>query len=255
MSFSVNWLPETAYIFMLIFARVGTMLMLLPALGERFIPARIRLGFALVFSMVLFPIVSPFLPAIGGDLNLALAMLGHEIIVGLILGTLVRLITSATQVAGATVAFQIGLSMAQTADPSQNGVQGAVIGNFISMLALAMIFAMDLHHLLLAAIRDSYMLFSPDAPLMFEDAAQLAIGIISRAFALGVQMSAPFIVFGLVFNLGLGLLAKLMPQLQVFFLAMPVNLGVGFVLFALLITMMMGWYLSHFQGELSMLIQ
>ncbi len=135
-------------------------------------------------------------------------MLGHEIAVGLILGTLIRLITSATQVAGATIAFQVGLSMAQTADPSQKGVQGAVIGNFLSMLALALIFAMDLHHLLLAAIRDSYGLFPPDAPLMFDDAAKLALGVVSRAFALGMQISAPFIVFGLVFNLGLGLLAQ-----------------------------------------------
>jgi flagellar biosynthetic protein FliR len=64
-------------------------------------------------------------------------------------------------------------------------------------------------------------------------------------------MSAPFIVFGLVFNLGMGILSRLMPQLQVFFIAMPANIGVGLILLALLLTMMMGWYLNHFEAELA----
>lgn len=88
---------------------------------------------------------------------------------------------------------------------------------------------------------------------MFGDAAQTAIQSASSAFVIGVQMSAPFIVLGLVFYLGMGILARMMPQLQIFFLAMPATIWVGLILFALLLVMMMGWYLTHFEGELAML--
>ncbi|MEO8756488.1 MAG: flagellar biosynthetic protein FliR [Devosia sp.] len=250
---SLNWLPATAYFYILIFARVGSILMLLPALGEMVIPVRMRLGFALVFSLVLFPLVQPSLPALPTDVLQVLVYLFHELGVGLIFGAIVRMVTMAAAVAGSVIAFQTGLSGAQGADPVNGGAQGALIGAFLSMLGVTLIFATDLHHVALMAIRDSYMIFSPKEPLMFGDAAQLAIQSAASAFVIGVQMSAPFIVLGLVFYLGMGLLARMMPQLQVFFVLMPATIWVGLILLGLLLTMMMGWYLTHFESELAQL--
>jgi flagellar biosynthetic protein FliR len=248
---SLNWLPATAYFYVLIFARVGSILMLLPALGEMTIPARMRLSFGLVFSLVLYPLVQPSLPALPADVLQVLVYLFHELAVGLIFGSIVRLVTMAAAVAGSVIAFQTGLSGAQGADPVNGGAQGALIGAFLSMLGVTLIFATDLHHVELMAIRDSYMIFSPKEPLMFGDAAQMAIQSAASAFVIGVQMSAPFIVLGLVFYLGMGLLGRMMPQLQVFFVVMPATIWVGLILVALLLTMMMGWYLTHFENELA----
>lgn len=250
---SLNWLPETAYLYVLIFARVGSILMLIPALGEQVIPARMRLSFALVFSAVLYPLVSPTLPALSGDMLQVLVVLLHEIAIGLILGAITRLVTLAASVAGSTIAYQIGLSGALGADPSNNGAQGVIISSFLAMLGTALIFATDLHHVALMAIRDSYMIFSPTGPIMFGDAAQMAIQATASAFVIGIQMSAPFLVLGLVFYLGMGLLGRMMPQLQVFFVIMPATIWVGLALFAVLLTMMMGWYLTHFENELATL--
>ena len=249
---SLNWLPATAYFYVLIFARVGSILMLMPALGEMSIPARMRLSFALVFSLVLYPLVQPQLPPLPADVLQSLVYLLHELAVGLILGAITRLITMAAAVAGSVIAFQTGLSGAQGADPINGGMQGALVGAFLSMLGVTLIFATDLHHVALMAIRDSYMIFSPKEPLMFGDAAQMAIQSAASAFVIGIQMSAPFIVLGLVFYLGMGLLARMMPQLQVFFVVMPASIWVGLILVALLLAMMMGWYLTHFQNELQM---
>jgi flagellar biosynthetic protein FliR len=249
---SLNWLPETAYLYMLIFARVGSILMLMPALGEMVIPARMRLGFALMFSLVLFPLVAPTLPVLPNDVMPVLVYLLHELAIGLILGAITRLVTMAAAVAGSVIAFQTGLSGAQGADPVNGGSQGALIGAFLSMLGVALIFATDLHHVALMAIRDSYMIFSPRDPLMFGDAAQMAIQSAASAFVIGVQMSAPFIVLGLVFYLGMGILGRMMPQLQVFFVAMPATIWVGLILLGLLLTMMMGWYLTHYENELAL---
>ncbi len=250
MNIGLNWLPEVAYLYLLIFARVGTMLMLLPAFGEKMIAANMRLSFALIFSLVMFPLVSDQLPAFNANnLFAVLLVLLHEIAIGFILGGIGRLIISGAQTAGSIIAFQIGLSAAMGADPTNGGVQGALIGGFLSFLGIALIFATDLHHLILAGVYDSYLVFPPNSPLMFGDAANLAVQTIAKAFVIGVQMAAPFIVFGLIFYLGLGLLARLMPQVQVFFVAMPANIGIGLLLIALLLTMMMGWYLAHVESE------
>lgn len=249
---NLDWLPGTAFTYIIMFARVGAIMMLMPALGEQLIPVRMRLSFALAFTLIIYPLVSSVIPAMPDQLTGMLALLFHELAVGLIIGAIVRLTVMATQVAGAIVAFQIGLSGALAADPTQAGVQGAVFASFLSFLGMTLIFATDLHHVALAAIYGSYSVFSPTDPLMFDDAMQLAIRTVAGAFSIGIQMSAPFIVFGLVFNLGAGILARLMPQLQVFFILMPANIIVGLLLFAILLTMMMGWYISAFENHLAM---
>ncbi|MCB1516263.1 MAG: flagellar type III secretion system protein FliR [Hyphomicrobiaceae bacterium] len=254
MTVSFNWLPALAFSYLLIFARVGVMLMLAPAIGEQMIPARLRLSFALALALVFMPLLSASLPAVPNSLFGIVTMVLHEMAIGFILGGIARLITSVLAVAGSTMAFQMGLSLAQTADPTQTGVQGAIVGNFLTIVGLAAVFATNLHHLVLAAIYQSYTTFPPQADLMLGDAAWLAVDTVSSAFAVGVQLAAPFIIFGLVFYLGLGLLARLMPQLQVFFIAMPANVGLGLILFALLLLTLMGWYLMHFQSHFEMLM-
>ena len=253
MSLAVGWLPETAFFYLLIFARVGSVLMLMPALGEQAINARSRLSFALVFALVLHPLLAPSLPPQPATLPEILMLLLHEVAVGLIIGAMARIVVTSAMVAGSIIAFQVGLSVAQMADPTQGGVQGAVFGSFMSLLGITLIFATDLHHLALAAIYDSYLVFTPTEPLMLDDMAQMVIGVVSNAFRVGLQMSAPFIVFGLVFNLGSGILARLMPQLQVYYLLMPANVFSGLILFALLLVMMMGLYLMSFENHLAAL--
>lgn len=250
---SLNWLPETAYTYLVIFARVGAMLMLIPALGEATIPARMRLTFALMLSAVLYPIVVAEIPPLGDSLFSILVTLFHEIAIGLIFGAIARLAVSGTATAGAVIASAAGISLAQAADPVNGGAQGALIGAFLSMLGITLIFATDLHHVALSAIHDSYIVFTPREPLMLGDVAQTIVDTVASAFVIGVQMSAPFIVFSLVFNLGMGILSRLMPQLQVFFIAMPATVGVGLLLMALLLTMMMGLYLTHYEGVLGTL--
>ncbi len=250
---TVSWGPDVAWYFFLLFARVGTMFMLLPAIGERTIPARIRLSVALIFSVVLYPLIAPELGPVPETLAGLGAALGHELAVGFILGGLTRLVLVAAQVAGAVIAYQMGLSMAQTADPTQGGVQGAIVGNFLAFTGIVLIFTTEMHHMLLAGIYQSYFYFPVDAPLMLGDAADMATRIIAGGFITGVQMAAPLLIFGLVFYLGLGILGRLMPQIQVFFMMMPANIIVGLVLFALLLVLMMTWYLAHIEQQFAVI--
>ena len=116
-----------------------------------------------------------------------------------------------------------------------------------------LIFSTDLHHVAIGAISGSYRMIPPGAALPTGDMAELTVRLVSASFVLGFQLAAPFLVFGFALYAALGILARLMPQLQVFFVVMPATIWVGLILFALLIMMMMGWYLTHFENELQQL--
>jgi flagellar biosynthetic protein FliR len=235
-------LPDLATAFMLTFARVGTLVMLMPGIGEQLISRRARLGLALLLALVLFPLTRTLLPA-GGPPASVISVLIGEIAVGLVLGLATRMVVAALQTAGNIVAQQLGLAFAMTVDPAMGGQQAA-IGNFLTLLGITLIFAADLHHLAIAAIRDSYLFLPPANGPETGDAAALAIKAVGRGFALAVQIAAPFIAFGILFNLGLGVLSRLMPQLQVFFLAMPATILIGMVVLLAVIGVMMGVFVE-----------
>lgn len=250
---NIEFLPQTAFVFMLVFSRLGSMVMLMPAIGEVAVPAQVRLLLALVLSAVMMPLVADTYSAIPPTIpGLAIAVI-YEILIGIFVGMSAKLIMSALHVAGNIIALQTGLAFAQNVDPTQ-GTQSALVATFLSMLAVTLIFATDLHHLLIAAMRDSYVLFKPGEILPVGDFLQMAVKVTSGAFTLGVQLSAPFVVFGLVFYIGIGLLSKLMPQIQIFFIAMPANIGLGFALLFLILGAMMTWFLQGFEQTMSMFV-
>jgi flagellar biosynthetic protein FliR len=122
------------------------------------------------------------------------------------------------------------------------------------MLGVTLLFATDSHHLVIAALNDSYAIFAPGETVSSGDIASLATRAFSAAFLLGLQLSGPFLVFGLVFNIGLGVLARLMPQMQVYFVGMPLSIFVGFLVLAMVLTAMMGTYLDYFIGVMHQML-
>ena len=237
--------------YLLVFARTGSMMMLLPALGEGGIPAQVRLVLALAVSVALAPVVQNAYPAHAPATALQLALLiAQEVTCGVLIGAMSRIIMSSLQTAGYLIATQIGLAYAQTVDPTQHE-QGAVIGNFFSLAGAVLIFSTDLHHVAIGAVAGSYHMLPPGAALPTGDMAELTVRLISSAFVLGFQLAAPFIVFGFALYAALGILARLMPQLQVFFVALPINILFGFVLVALLLGSMMTLFLNFFATEMS----
>jgi flagellar biosynthetic protein FliR len=236
--------PLEVFAFLLTFARVGAMVMLMPAIGEMAVPVRVRLALALAVSFVMVPLASP-MPAIPEQPFSLAVVVGSEVLIGLMIGMIARLVMSALQVAGSTIAMQTGLGFVQAIDPTF-GVQGAIIGSFLSLLAVTVIFVSGLHVLLFDAIVRSYAVFVPGAPLPLNDISTLVLDTIAASFALGIQLSAPFLVFGLVFNLGAGVLSKLMPQLQIFFVAMPASIILGLALLMLGCGAITMWFIDFF---------
>jgi len=247
---TIGILPGLTIVYLLVFARVGAMVMLVPGLGERTISPRLRLAIALMLTFVFQPLVRDAYPeGLADNPTLLVGMLVMELGIGLAFGALARLLLSAAQIAGATIAYQMGLSFAQSVDPTM-GEQGAVVGNFLAVTATALVFALNLHHIVIRGILDSYDLFPPGAFPPLGDLAEMAVTTVAESFRIGVQLAGPFIAFGLIFSLGLGVLSRLMPQLQVFFLASPASLLVGIALLALLIGTLMAWLTGYVESGL-----
>lgn len=249
MHVNVAFLPALAATFMLVFARIGTMLMLLPGLGEMTVPVRVRLTVALVLAAVLLPLHRDDYHLDLTALGPLIAMLARELLIGAVLGMTARLAMSALQVAGSVIAQQLGLGFVTAIDPTQ-GQQGMLVGNFLGVLGVTLIFATDLHYLVIAALNDSYTLFTPGAVPLIGDVAALTTQTIASAFKIGVQLSAPFLVFGMLFNLGLGVLSRLMPQMQVYFIGLPLSILIGLMILVLVLGAMMTTFLGSIEDVL-----
>jgi flagellar biosynthesis protein FliR len=247
MRIDISLLPALAAIFVLVFARMGAMVMLLPGFGESNIPVRVKLGIALLLTLIILPLHRADYHIDITSVTSLMVLMVHEIVIGIVLGATARVTLSALSVAGSVIAQQLGLGFVTAIDPTQ-GQQGQLIGNFLTILGMTLLFATDTHHLVLAALNESYKIFSPGALMPTGDVAALATRAFAEAFKIGLQLSAPFLVFGLVFNIGLGVLARLMPQMQVYFVGVPLSILAGFLIFAIVIAAMMGTYLDYFIG-------
>jgi len=216
----------------LVFARIGAIIMLIPGIGEGFIPPRIRLAFALSLALMMFPLVGAVAPRIPVDAGgMALAVI-KELLIGLMIGGILRMFMTSLASAGEIVSLQTTLSFSQTANPMQ-AQPSTTVGTFLGLIGVVLIFTTDLHHLFLAAIVRSYDLFPFTRGVPLADAGQLAVQTMGRAFGLGLQLAAPVVVFSLIFNIATGLVGRVMPQFQVFFAATPLMLLMGLSVFAL----------------------
>lgn len=227
-------LPFDATSFLILFARVGAVVMLLPAFSEDAIPGRVRLLLGLGLAMGLYgPLAGKLAPVAAAERALP-GVIVAELVVGIAIGSVIRILFNAAAMAGSIVSMQVGLSSAIVADAWIGG-QTPLLARFVNVAAATVCLAMGVHHLWIAGIVHSYGVFPvgglPPAP----DFAQLAVETVAHAMALSLSLAAPLLVYGILFNVALGLAARMAPALQVFFISQPLNILLGFALFAMVI--------------------
>ncbi len=242
-------LPAQIFLILLVFMRVGTAMLLMPGIGDPYVPPRARLFLALMISLIVAPILGKTLPAMPESAADLLVLLAGEILIGAFFGTIARLFIAALTTAGMVMAYMSSMANALTTDPSASQ-QGSIAGSFLIVTAVLLIFTLDLHHAMLAAVIDSYQLFVPGQVPPVADFADMMSRIVARTFLLSFQIAAPFIAMGLIFFLGLGILGRLMPQMQVFFVAMPLQIAAGLAVLALVLPAVLHWFIGAFQESL-----
>ena len=229
-----GWLAGSGFAFLLIFARVGAVVTALPGFSAVYVSIRIRLIIALAISLLLLPLLTGQLPALPATAAALALILLPEIVIGLFIGFIPRAIVAALHMAGTFTALSVSLANALVQDPVADQ-QSSTLSGFFAIVGLVLIFVTDLHHLMLEAIVYSYTVFPVGLPLPAGDFADAATRILGQSMALGLQLAAPFVLVGFIYNFGLGLLGRLMPQLPVFFFGLPVQISLQ--LWALMLTL------------------
>jgi flagellar biosynthesis protein FliR len=252
MTFNIleGYLTGQLFAVLVIFTRVSAALMVMPGFSESYVFSRAKLVLCFLLSVALAPFLEQFLPPIPQDpARLAVLLLG-EIFVGLLIGTVARFLMGTMHVAGMIISFQSSLSIATQFDPTQ-AAQGTVLGNFLSVAALTFIFSLNLHHMMLRGVTDSYSLIVPGNFPPVADIADYLAQLLSKVFEIGVQLAAPSIVIGLLLNLVAGIISRLMPNMQVFFVMMPVQLMLSFFVMMIVFQMMMTEFAQFFSETFS----
>ena len=245
-----QFLTTNAFAFLLIFTRIGSGVLALPGFGESYVPQRIRLLFAVMLSLLLLPVVAGGMPPEPASPYMLAALVAGEAMVGLLIGGISRILVSTMHVAGTIISFQSGLSSATMFDINQAS-QGSMVGNLLSLTAVILIFSLDLHHLMLSGLTESYGLFPVGRFPPMEDFANLASSMMSRSFMVAVKLTAPFLVIGIIMNLAAGVLSRLMPNMQIFFVLMPPQIVLSFFLLTVTLSALMLGFTSFFDTTLN----
>lgn len=231
--------------------------MLAPVFGARGVPAYVRLGLAASITVVVYPLIAAAKPAIPIELMPYIAVVIKEVFVGMVIGFVIYTLTSILQGAGQLIDFQMGFTMGAAIDPVY-GVQSPMMGNFQMILATMLLLATNSHHYLIAAMLKSYA-YIPINPSNLPSHFSFYAQLVANVFALAIQLAMP--VFGalLVSDVGVGLLSRTVPQLNIFSIVFPVKIIFGFIILFLSITFFgeaishlfntnMAWILELYQG-------
>jgi flagellar biosynthetic protein FliR len=237
--------PLDPFAVLLVFIRVGMTMAILPGFSAAYVPMQIRLILALVLTVLVTPVLAPALPGAPEQPIELVLLLAGESVIGAFLGTLTRILVSALHVAGTMISYYASLTNGLVQDPVVEQ-QSATVAGFFVLLGLVLIFAADLHHPMLRGIVDSYALFAPGVVPPADEFAEAVGRTVAESFLLGMEISAPFLIVGLAYQVGLGLLGRLMPQLQVFFFGLPAQIGLQVWVAVLTLSGVMMVFLDRF---------
>lgn len=222
--------------FLVCTARVAGFIGAIPVYFSNQTPARIKVSLVFAISLLLFPILSLDLPTVSFSPVSFLLLTINETILGMLLGLMSRLVFTAVEFGGTVIGYQMGFAAANVFDP-QHQSQISLISQFQNVFAILIFLALDGHHLFIKIAARSYQLLPPGDLNLSGEAIPFLMELTSRMFELGLQFSAPVLAVLLLSGLILGILARVFPQLNVFLLSFPLNIGIAFIVIALTLDM------------------
>jgi flagellar biosynthetic protein FliR len=253
----VSIATEEILIFFLIICRITGIFFLVPPFSDSSVKALFRMTLAITTASFIYPLVShivkPAIIALGKSGIGLLILIVIELGLGLALCSIVKILTLSMQVAGLTISSQMGLSAAALIDPGQQQ-QNSILGIFLTLLTTIVIVEYSLHIRVIDGFINSYQKIPAGAFFdNYNDFVSIFIKSVGNMWSSGLQISMPFILTNIVMMIGGGILAKLMPQLQIFFLMLPVQILVGIVVFIAILSGILFWFAEFFANELNLI--
>jgi len=232
--------------FALVFLRITALIVMIPVFGDRTVPARVKAGLGLILAAIIYPSlkmeVSPAFSA--NFISMMIGMTG-EVLIGIIIGFAARCIFAGVQSAGELIGFQMGFSMASVLDPLSN-VQISALSEFQYLIAMLIFLFVDGHHIFISAIAESYRSIPPLGFSFSGSLMQTLFNYTRDVFVIAVKISAPIMAVMIFVNVGLGVIARTVPQINVFIVGFPLQIAVGFFFIGLSIPLFINWLSTVF---------
>lgn len=245
-----------AYLFA--FTRLGGLAFYMPGISDSVVKVRVRALFVVMTSGCIFPFIGALPASVYEQSSFLILIFGQEFLIGAFLGLTGRIIMSAFDLAGALIGYQMNLANAFTEGIASNQ-QVALPGAFLSMVAVVLIFVTDIHHVFLTGILESYNIFQVGAPILGSalgsDLSTSFLKTIHHSFILAIQIASPVLIIGLITQFAGGVLNRLMPQVQIFFILQPFQILMGIAVLVLSLQFVIPHFLESFYGIISSLWQ
>jgi len=209
----------------LVFIRIGAILIMAPLFGSRNVPFQLKAGLSLVLAMVIFPVAGFQEVYLTGIPSLVTAMMG-EVLIGVIIGFTARLIFSAVQLAGQLIGFQMGFGIVNVIDP-QTSTQFSIVAQFQNIMTLLIFLALDAHYWFILAISSSFELIPPLGFCFTNSLMEAIVSLSCDMFVIAAKVAAPVIAVLLFTSVALGLIARTVPQMNIFIVGFPIKIAIG----------------------------
>jgi flagellar biosynthetic protein FliR len=227
--------PREVIFFALVLSRVAGIFSAIPVFGGRTIPLHVKVVIIMMITLVCFPALSITAPVIPTDAFTLALLVMREVMVGITLGFVTRIIFSAVEFSGQIIGMQMGFTISSIIDPSQ-GTQTQIMSVMQTLLATLLFLSMNIHHLFIRTIVDSFRIVPLGAWQMNAEIISFLVKGTSEIFILGIRLAAPVMVALLLVSVTLGIMARAFPQMNIFMISMPLNIGIGFIVLGLTLT-------------------
>ena len=223
----LNYDASQLLAFILVLVRVSGIISTAPVFGSSNIPPQIKVVLSLILALILYPFI-PLITVYPDRPDHYIMLIASELLIGLVLGIIARFLFGAVEFAGTVIGFQMGLGMAMVFDP-QSQEQISLVGRFENATATLIFLAMDGHLIVLQALVRSYSVLPPGGASINRPLVENLTELSASVFVIGLQIGAPLIVALFLANAVVGLLARSVPQIQVFVVGFPLTLMLGFL--------------------------
>jgi len=240
-------IPAVLWTYFLVFCRLSAAVGFMPGFGDAYVNVRARLVVAATISFAVTPVIQSDygIPAEPQNIFRLFALMGGEIFIGSFIGLMGRVLLASLETGGAIIAMQTSLASAITFNPGATSPE-TLPASLLSAMAVVIMFATGVDHMLIRSVVESYQAFPAGALPPFNDMSAAMAHLVARGFVISVELAGPFLILGTVFHVSLGLIAKIMPQLQVFYLGLPLQVLGGLVLLGLTIPPLLVWFLGQY---------
>lgn len=233
--------------FVLVLIRISVVLFLFPVFGGRTMPNLVKAGLALMISIVLFPVVHPDPRLFPEGLLAAVNLILAELILGLVIGLAVKLFFAAIQLGGQLIGFQMGFAIANVIDP-ESGAQGSVLSYMGYWIAILIFLLLNGHHILLKSLADSFSIIRVGSLGLSEGLFHKMLELSGDMFAIAVKVGAPAIGALLLTSAAFGIIAKVVPQMNILIVAFPLKIVVGLFFFGLSLEVLLYFMKQYLMG-------